>query len=98
MQGTHLQEVSSGDEHHECVGQLLDPVLEGPAHVAGADARAALEHVHHEHAVVRQEAAALDDVVGAARQDGRADDARHPHEDGVVLLESDGVGGVWDVC
>lgn len=60
---------------HECVGEIIYFLIQDRVGCVATDARAPLEGMRHEHAVVGEEFAPLDNVVAASAEEGGADDA-----------------------
>lgn len=83
------------DQHHKCLRQILNILLEVLAGLdAVANARAFLQDVHKEHPVLAQEPAGRSLGRGAlwtARQYCSADDAGHTEKQGVELLKGQGL-------
>lgn len=90
----YLEESSRCDDDHETIRQILDFFIQAFISILTTNARTALERVCDEHAVVGEKPTALDDVVAAATDERRADNADDLSEKIVVLLQSTRVGAV----
>lgn len=72
---THLKESSRGNDNHQALCELLDPFLQGLVGFAIANACTTLQCVRHQHAMLGQEFATLDDVMASSADESGADDA-----------------------
>lgn len=85
--GTNLEKPCRCNDNNQSLCQVLNLRLERRILNSRTDTSATLQRMRHKHAVIRQELAALDDIVAAAADEGGAHDAHNFGEEVVVLLK-----------
>lgn len=91
---SHLKEPSGRNDNHQTLCQLLNLRVQAIVGITAANTCTALERVCHEHAMLREEPAALHHIVAAPTHERGADDAHNLGKKIVVLLEGTRVGRV----
>lgn len=86
----YLEEPCRCNDNHQPLSQLLHPQVKAVVGSAATNARAALECVRDEHAVIGEEPATLDDIVTATAYERGTDDTNHLGEQVKVLFQ-----GTW---
>lgn len=84
---TYLQEASRGNHNHEPIGKVANLLIQCLVAHTPADASTSLECMRHQHPVVGEEFAPLDNVMASPAEEGGANDTNDFCQEIIVLLQ-----------